>query len=85
MPGVREGLRAAAADARLHNKRRTDRLTVDLAELATQMSFARAARNATSTWVLDSCAETTVASHSRDTTSRTATAHRFEARKWVKS
>jgi hypothetical protein len=28
----------------LHNKRRTDRLTVDLAELGTQMSFARAAR-----------------------------------------
>jgi len=48
-------------------------------------SVVRARVKATSTWVEDSSAETTVASHNRETTSRTATAHRREARKWVKS
>jgi hypothetical protein len=41
--------------------------------------------NATSTWVLLSCALTTVASHSRDTTSTIAMAQRLLARKCVKS
>jgi hypothetical protein len=41
--------------------------------------------NATSTWVEDSWAETTVDSQYRDTTSRTATTARRATRKWVKS
>jgi len=48
-------------------------------------SAVRAAVKATSTWIEDSSADTTVASQYRDTTSRTATAQRFDRVKWVKS
>ena len=54
-------------------------------QMCLRASVISASVKATSTWVEDSSAETTVDSHSRDTTSRTATAHRRLARKWVKS
>ena len=41
VPGLRAGVRPATDHAGLSGKRRTDRLTVDLAELGTQVSFAR--------------------------------------------
>jgi len=42
LPGLRAGVRPAAGDVGVLGKRRTDRLTVDLTELSTQVSFARA-------------------------------------------
>ena len=53
--------------------------------MVSRPASASAAVKATSIWVEVSSAETSVASHRRDTTSMTATATRRARVKWVKS